>query len=250
MPRETPGTATRAPSATTPARPPTTLHADQAAVWRADPGRWSVVLTWLPAPDVEVDHYEVTRDGRLLDGGLVGTRLVDLGVLPETAYRYGVTAVDAEGSRTQTAWVAIETAAPAPRDARLQGRFRMQMRAVGQRGLRRHVEDGTMLFVFHPVCTDGPCDARWRRKGRVGSGRLLRDDAHYRGTAIARFQIDSCRGGRLNERIFIAMRVVAGGVHHGRWRATKIRGRLHETASGRGCMTARIHWKFAGFIQT
>lgn len=250
MPRETLGTSIPPPSASTPAQHPIALDADQADAWKADPSRWSVALTWLPPPDFEVDHYEVTRDGRLLDGGLVGARLVDPGVMPETAYRYGVTGVDAEGARTQTASVAMETGAPPPRDARLEGRFRMRMRAVKQRGLRHDVGDGTMLFVFDPVCANGPCDVGWTRKGRVGSGRLEREDPGYVGTARARFQIDGCRGGSVKERIVIALRVVAGGVHHGRWRATKIRGRLRETASGRGCMTAKIHWRFAGFIQT
>lgn len=247
FPRGTPGTATPAPSASTPADPPTSLRADQAGVWRADPARWSVVLTWMPAPGFPADHYEVTRNGRSLDDASAGTRLVDRGVLPETIYRYGVTAVDAEGAHTEAASVEIETNAPPLRDARLEGRFRMRMHVVEQHGLRGDVGGGTMLFTFDPACADGPCDVIWRRKGRIGSGRLRRDAGTYAGTANAAFQIRSCHGGGLKERLVLATKVVGASTTHGQWQATRIRGRLHESASAPGCITARIHWRFAGF---
>lgn len=231
------------------ADPPTVLHADQATVWAADPGRWSVVLTWMPAPDFTADHYEVTRDGRRLDDS-PGTRLIDHGVLPQTTYRYGVTAVDAAGARTEAASVEVETNAPPLRDARLQGRFLMRMHVVQQSGLQGDVGGGTMLFTFDPVCADGPCNVTWRREGRIGYGRLSRDAGNYAGRARAPFQIRSCHGGSLREKLVLAAKVVAAGAAHAGWRATRIRGRLHESAFARGCVTARIHWRFAGSIQT
>ncbi len=248
VPPATTGSPTPAPSPT-PAGPPIALRADQASVWRADPGSWSVVLTWMPAPGFEADHYEVTRDGRLLEEAVVATRLVDEGVLPETTYRYGVTAVDAAGIRTETASVEAQTDAPAVEVARLQGRFRMQMHVVGQSGLQDHVGGGTMLFLFDPACADGPCDVRWRRRGRTGSGRLLRHGATYTGAPEATFQIRSCRGRRRKERLMFHIKVVNASAAHGRWLATRIQGRLHESAPAPGCVTARVRWRFAGVLQ-
>jgi hypothetical protein len=250
FPPGSPGTAGASSAAPTPTDPPAALHADQAGVWEADPGRWSVVLTWMPAPGFTADHYEVTRDGRRLDDGSTATRLVDRAVLPETTYRYGVTAVDAGGVRTETASIQVETNAPALRDARLEGRFRVRMHVVEQRGLQGDVDGGTMLFTFDPACAGGPCDVTWRRAGRAGSGRLNRDRGTYAGTADASFQIRSCQGGILRERLILATKVLAASAAHGWWQAAKIRGRLHESAVAPGCMPAGIRWRFAGFVQT
>jgi hypothetical protein len=238
-----------ASSASTPAGPPIELRAGQPGVWSAEPGNWSVALTWMPAPDFEADHYEVTRDGERLDD-VPGTRLVDDAVLPRTTYRYGVTGVDAAGARTETASVKVKTNAPPLTAARLEGRFRMRMQVVQQSGLREGVGGGTMLFLFDPACAEGPCNVTWRRRGRAGSGRLLRRGAHYGGTANASFQIHTCHGRSRKERLTFAMNVEAADVIDGRWRATRIRGRLHESAPAPGCITARIHWRFAGSMQS
>ncbi len=228
---------------------PAALRADQPAVWRSDPESWSVVLTWLPPSGVQPGSYEVTRDGLVLEEALAGTRLVDQDVLPRTTYRYGVTAVDVVGARGETASVKVVTDAPAVGGARLQGRFRMRMHVLGQRGLRDYVGGGTMLFGFDPGCADGPCDVRWRRQGRSGSGRLVRRAASYHGEVRASFQIRSCDGRRRKERLSFHLRVAAAAVIRGRWRATRIRGRLRESAPAPGCVTARIQWTFAGSLQ-
>jgi hypothetical protein len=89
----------------------------------------------------------------------------------------------------------------------------------------------------------------WSRKGRVGSGRLARDDANYDGTVFAAFQIGSCQGGSLTETLEFTTRVVEADVVQGEWRATKIQGALHESAAGSGCVTAVVDWTFTGFLQ-
>ena len=114
------------PSPTVRAEAPSAFRADQPRVWKVDPGAWSVVLTWRRAPLFETDHYEITRDSPPVERDLRGTRFVDSDVMPETAYRYGVTAVNAAGARTDNASVGVETNAPPLKNARLEGRFAMR----------------------------------------------------------------------------------------------------------------------------
>jgi hypothetical protein len=233
-----------------PAVAPTSLHADQPRVWRADPRAWTVVLTWRPPAGFEADHYEIERNGRTLRTDLPGTRLVDQEVIPETEYRYGVTAVDVQGTRTAAATVTVETSAPRVADARLDGRFAMRMHITDQGGLQGGASGGGMLFRYEPVCENGPCDVVWSRVGSPGSGRLDRDDASYDGTVRAPFVIGSCRGGSVTETLVFGTRVVEASAVRGQWRATKITGTLEESASSSGCVTATIDWNFTGFVQT
>lgn len=229
---------------------PASLRADQAGVWKADPASWSIELTWDPPADLEADHYEVTRNGKTIEGDLSATRFVDGVVVPETTYDYGVTAVDAGGATTASSAVAVETHAPPVADARLEGRFAMKMHITGQSGLQGGASGGGMLFLYDPACAKGPCDVTWSRKGRTGSGRLDRSDASYDGTVHGSFQIGNCHGGSLTETLAFGTKVIDAGVVHGEWRATKIEGTLHESAGASGCVTATIDWTFAGFIQT
>ena len=256
------GTAPPSPSASAPVSPsseptaaprpdpPAELRAEQSRSWKADPKSWSVVLTWGTPPGFEADHYEVRRDDRMLEAELPGTRLVDQDVLPDTPYRYEVTAVGAEGTRSESTSVDIRTNAPPLADARLEGRFAMKMHITGQSGLQGGASGGGMLFVYEPACAKGPCDVTWSRKGRPGSGRLTRRDATYDGTVHASFAIGSCHGGTVVETLVFTTKVVEASVVRGAWRATKIEGTLHESAPTSGCVTATIDWSFAGFIQT
>jgi hypothetical protein len=230
--------------------PPDALKADQPSVWKADPKSWAVVLTWDPPPGFEADHYEVDRNDHSLDADLPGTRLVDQDVLPETPYRYEVTAVDAEGVLTATASVTVDTNAPRVSDARLEGRFAMKMHITSQSGLQSGASGGGMLFVYDPVCGNGPCDVTWSRADRPGSGRLSREDARYDGTVHAPFLLHSCHGETLTETLVFTTKVMDASVVHSEWRATKIQGTLHESATSSGCVVAGIDWNFAGFVQT
>jgi hypothetical protein len=238
------------PSASPSQPPPDALKADQPDVWKGDPKSWAVVLTWDPPPSFEPDHYEVDRNDHTLDADLPGTRLVDQDVLPETPYHYEVTAVDAEGVRTATASVTLDTNAPPVSDARLEGRFAMKMHITSQSGLQSGASGGGMLFVYDPVCGNGPCDVTWSRAGSPGSGRLSRDDATYDGTVHAPFLLRSCHGDSLAETLVFTTKVMDASVVHSEWRATKIQGTLHESATSSGCVLAGIDWNFAGFVQT
>lgn len=233
-----------------PREPPSSLRADQAGVWKADPKSWSIVLKWNPAPGFEADHYEVDRNDRTIEDDLPGTRLVDQDVVPQTQYRYEVTAVDADGARTEAASVSVTTTSPRLSDSRLEGQFIMRMHITAQTGLQSGASGSGMLFVYDPACAYGPCDVTWSRKGSSGSGRLQRHDAHYDGTVHAPFQLRSCQGGSLIETLAFTTKVVEASVVRGAWRATKIQGTLHETATASGCVVATIDWTFTGFIQT
>lgn len=245
-----PSSTSASPSSTEQPEGPVSVKADQAGVWRADPKSWSVVVTWDPAPAIDVDHYEVRRNGRAIEDDLSATRLVDRDVEPETGYDYDVTAVDAAGARTAASRVSVQTNAPPVVDARLEGSFAMKMHITDQSGLQGGASGGGMLFLYDPACAKGACDVTWSRKDRSGSGRLARSGASYDGTVHAAFQIGSCHGGSLTETLVLSTKVVEASVIRGEWRATKIEGSLHESAPASGCVTATIDWTFAGFIQT
>lgn len=230
--------------------PPSSLRADQANVWKADPKSWSVVLKWGPPPGFEADHYEVDRNDRTLEDDLPGTRLVDQDVVPETQYRYEVSAVDAGGVRTDAASVTVTTKSPPVADSRLEGRFVMRMHITGQNGLQGGASGGGMLFVYDPACASGPCDVTWSRKGSPGSGRLSRHDANYDGTVHAPFALKSCQDGTVIETLVFTTKVVEANVVRGSWRATKIQGTLHESVAASGCVVGTIDWTFTGFVQT
>ena len=237
-------------SSAIPHEPPSSVRADQARVWKADPKSWSIVLKWNPAPGFEADHYEVERNDRTIEDDLPGTRLVDQDVVPETQYRYEVTAVDANDVRTDAASVSVTTTSPRVSDSRLEGQFIMRMHITGQTGLQSGASGSGMLFVYDPACASGPCDVTWSRKGSRGSGRLSRHDGNYDGTVHAPFQLRSCQGGTLTETLVFTTKVVEASVVRGAWRATKVQGTLHETATATGCVVATIDWTFIGFIQT
>jgi hypothetical protein len=126
----------------------------------------------------------------------------------------------------------------------------MKMHITSQSGLQSGASGVGMLFVYDPVCGNGPCDVTWSRAGSSGSGRLSREDATYDGTVHAPFVLQSCHGGALTETLVFTTKVVEASVVHGEWRATKIQGTLHESATSSGCVLAGIDWNFAGFVQT
>jgi hypothetical protein len=187
----------------------------------------------------------------MVDDQVTATRLVDDGVEPASSYRYSVVGVGADGTRTAPATVTVDTGSPPIADARLEGRFGMQMHITSQSGLTSGASGGGTAFVYDPVCGGtAACDVEWSRQGASGGGRLSRDGASYRGTVHAPFLIGSCHGGALSETLTFATRVTRASVIHGAWRATKIEGTLEESAPAAGCVTARISWSYAGFAQS
>lgn len=59
----------------------------------------TVVLTWKAATDnVGVDHYELYRDGKLVNANISGTKAMETSLQPNTEYTYEVKAVDTAGN--------------------------------------------------------------------------------------------------------------------------------------------------------
>lgn len=78
-------------------------------------GDTSVTFSWQPSTDdTGVTGYEVYRDGKLV-ASVGETRYTDVGLMPETIYRFEVVALDAAGNRSTASDVlTIQTAASAP----------------------------------------------------------------------------------------------------------------------------------------
>jgi hypothetical protein len=92
------------PPDTQPPTAPATVTATAATSTRVD-------VTWSASTDnVGVDHYEVLRDGAVINATATGTSWSDTGAAPSTAYQYAVRAVDAAGNRSAaTAAAAVTT---------------------------------------------------------------------------------------------------------------------------------------------
>jgi len=225
------------------------LRIEQPGTWKADPRAWGVTISWVAPPGADIDHYEVSRDGRTVAKDLAQTRYADHGAEPATTYRYTVVGIGADGGRTASATGTVSTGSPPVADARLEGRFGMKMHITSQSGLTSGARGGGLVFIYDPLCRAGACDVRWSRQGASGGGTMTRDGASYAGTASAPFLVHSCRGGTLTETLAFKTRVSKAAVVRGEWRATKIEGTLDESATSSGCVTARISWNFSGFAQ-
>ena len=94
---------TQAPSA------PATVTATASSSTRVD-------VSWSASSDnVGVDHYEVLRDGAVVNANATGTSWSDTGVAPSTTYQYAVRAVDAAGNKSgATAAAPVTTPAGTP----------------------------------------------------------------------------------------------------------------------------------------
>jgi chitodextrinase len=73
----------------------------------------TVNLQWQAATDdVGVDHYQVSRDGTVVDDDVTGTTFADAGLQPSTSYSYAVRAVDAARNAGSPAAITVVTADP------------------------------------------------------------------------------------------------------------------------------------------
>jgi hypothetical protein len=225
------------------------LRVEQPGTWKADPKTWSLSLSWEAPSALEVDHYEVMRNGRTLTKDLFRTRYTDDSAEPAATYRYSVIGFDVDGNHSGPATATVDTGSPPVADARLEGRFGMKMHITSQTGLTSGASGGGLVFLYDPRCGSGPCDVTWSRQGSSAGGTLSRSGASYRGTVSAPLLVNSCHGGTLDETLVFATRVIEAGVVHGEWRATKIEGTLDESAPASGCVTARISWSYTGFAQ-
>jgi hypothetical protein len=195
------------------------LEVDQPRTWDPSPARWSVTLSW-QAPNADVDHYEVQRNGIAVAERVAEPSFTDPAVEPEHTYVYSVMAIDVDGQRSMPAKTKVKTNGPKLADARLEGKFLVKMHATSSYGLSGGTEDGAFFFLFDPRCHAGACAVRWSVQKRQTEATLPHDGARYAGTIHQPFQIHDCHGGSMK-----------------------------ETAVAPGCMTAGIHWTLQGMAQ-
>lgn len=220
------------------------LKAD-AGKWDPDPGSWSVTLTW-NAPEGDLDHYEIRRNGKKLDTSVSATKFEDGDVEPETTYRYDVVAVDTSGTASKPATTRVKTGKLPTEDGRLDGQYIVKLHVVSSSlGLK----GGAIVFVFDADCREGPCDATWALKGEPGEGELSRSGASYQGHASTPLFIRSCHGSAIPESVDVKIRVTTAHFVRNAWRATKFEGTINEYASSSGCVSAHNTFSISGTLK-
>jgi hypothetical protein len=221
------------------------LKAAQPHRWNADPKTWKVTLSWrAPVSGAPADHYQVARDGRIIQRSVSATTFQDDRAEPGTGYRYEVRAIAADGGTGKPAKAAIKTREPALTDARLEGHYDTRFTPTSSNVGATHVLP--VVVVFTPKCGHGACDVGYERVGTDGSGTLQRSGINYAGTVSAPFDIRSCHGSTINETLSFAVVVTRAAVVHGEWRASAYTGTLTESAPASGCITGVTHWTLAG----
>ncbi len=226
------------------------LDVAQPRVWGASASSWAITLSWQAPPDVSVDHYEVRRDDAPLADDLSDPTYRDTDVEPGATYTYSVIGLSADDVPTRPAVATVKAHAPAPSDARLEGSFLVKMEVASSSGLTAEPSGGSLMFVYDPGCGTGTCSTKWRARSHAPSALLARHGGRYRGKAHGSLLLRGCTGGSINETIDVQTRVLDAGPVRGTWRATRVRGSLHETGKAPGCTAASITWTFEGVIQT
>lgn len=248
-PSETEGSPTTTTSATPTERAKIEGLRIEEPRWRGEGDGWRLVLSWSEPPSVEIDHYEIARDGITIAEAVSSTVFQDEDVEPSARYRYVVVGVDAEGARTRDVAETIRTGEPPLAEARLDGTFAVRLHVVRSKGTRNPVRDGAVSFSFDPRCRSGPCAVRWRVRGTEAEGTLHRDRAVYARTLRAPLFVRNCFGRVVPETLDVRLRVTRAAPLGERWRATKIDGSIDEVSSSPGCRTATIHWSLRGSLQ-
>lgn len=220
------------------------LKAD-AGKWNADPGSWSVTLTW-DAPEGDIDHYEVRRNGKKLDTSVTTTEFEDREVEPETTYRYDVVAVDSAGTASNPATTHVKTGKLPTEDGRLEGQYIVKLHVVSS---SLGFKGGAIVFILDSDCREGPCDATWALKGHPGEGNLGRSGASYEGHASTPLFIRSCHGSAIPESVDVKIRVTTAHFVRNAWRATKFEGTINEYASSSGCVSAHNTFSISGTLK-
>jgi hypothetical protein len=218
--------------------------------WTADGSRWRLTLTWTAPEGVEVDHYEVRRNGVTVDDAVRSTTFPDPEVKPGARYRYSVIGLDADGEATRAAVARIKTDEPSLAEARLQGTFVVRMRVVRASGTKDPVRGGAIFFSFDPSCAKGACSVRWTVRRSRAQGALQRDEASYTATLRTPFFVRNCFGRLTDETLNVRLRVRAAAPIKRTWRVTKIEGSIEEVSSHPGCKTASIDWDVHGTLQS
>jgi hypothetical protein len=225
------------------------VTAAQPRNWRADGRGWGIELRWSALAD-DIDHYVVVRDGSVLDDGVDTTSFLDRGALPGARYTYGIVGVDAQSRRTRPGRITVRTGHPPRSFGHLDGAFLTRLHLVRVHGLAADPSGGVFTFIFHPACHRGPCAVLWRVGERHTSGRLGWRHGAYVGVVNGPFQIRSCTGATVDERLRVLVRVSASSVVGSGWRGTRIRGVVMERSHEPGCAAASITWRLRGALQT
>jgi hypothetical protein len=218
--------------------------------WKADGSNWALELSWTAPDGVDIEHYEVRRNGVSIGAEIRDTVYVDETAQPGARYRYEVTGVDPQGRATDAAEASIETGEPALRQARLAGAFVMKMRVLEATGTRKPVRGGGIYYSFDPRCRSGPCDVRWGVRRARTEGILRRRRATYAARLRTPLFVRNCFGDVVDERLDVRLRVTAAAPVGGQWRATRIEGSVGEVSKFRGCVTASIDWSVRGSLQS
>jgi hypothetical protein len=217
--------------------------------WSADGSDWFLDLSWEVPVGASVDHYEVSRDGIVVQEDLVVTSWTDPAVEPRTRYVYEVLAIDAAGTSGPPASVSIVTGAPPLSQARLEGAFIVAMRVQNSRGIDDPVEDGDLVFRFRPRCAGGPCAVAWTVASHPSTAILARRGAVYRRRARTPFLIRDCFGRTNDEALVVRIRVREAAAIDGDWRAQDISGAIRESSRSPGCGAASIRWFLRGQVE-
>lgn len=202
-------------------------------VARATPFR--VVLTWASPPE-EVETYAIYRDGFALTRDLPGseTSFSDDTATPGAAYTYEIQA-HAGRSNSDRVAVGVETLLPPLKAARLAGDFAINVRILSQSGYGEYTPS-TYGWRFRPRCKEGACNVVWRdlHERRIRAT-LQRRGARYQGSYTGFFWIE-CGGARSTSSVTLDLRVTMARVIGNEWRATRVRGTLHQSESSQlGC---------------
>src|SRR6266508_3896266 len=224
----------RAPSPS--ATRPMVLAPEQLA---AEPEAFAVTLTWMqPLGGAEVETYDVFRDGQLV-GSVDGpaTTYTDTGVVPGTAYAYGVAARVSDFASLR-ALVQVETPVPPLKDARVEGTFNVKFRASAQTGFQSYTGSFNRGWVFKPTCDAAACDIRWTDVDTKSlKATLDRRGDTYRGEDSGDFN-SVCGASPVTSDLAIVFHVTKAKVIDGAWRATRLVGTVEETEAAQlGCVS-------------
>ncbi|MGH2629513.1 MAG: hypothetical protein ACRDHI_02990 [Actinomycetota bacterium] len=217
--------------------------------WKADGSNWSLTLSWREPEGFQVDHYRVVRDGVTVAGHVSGTTFRDDGARPGTRYSYRVSGVGPAGKPTRPDVERVKTGQPPLSEARLEGTFALRMVVESASGTQNPVRGGAISHTFEPRCGKGACSVRWSMRTARANGLLRRDGAVYAARLSTPLFIRSCFGRAVDEAIDVRLRVSAAAAYRHAWRATKVRGRIGEVSSFKGCQAAAIVWNVRGALQ-
>lgn len=209
----------------------------------ADPATWIVTLTWDDAPaSLGLDHYEVTRDGKVIVANDPQPTFEDDGVSPGQVFMYSVIAIGKNG-KTDPAEIEVTTPGLPIADAHVDGTWVVSL-TVTKSNLNDIGQTVMQRWSFAPSCAFGSCDVVWTVQGKSVTGAIRADGENYEGTANAPFLIKSCKNQVIDETLALKFTVQKTQVAAREFAAAALRGTLTEVASAPGCKTSTRTFDF------